>query len=296
MNKDLKAQIAGIICVFMWGSGMPFTRLIGDRIDAYSLVFIRSFLSALVLVGIALLTTGLRKPFKKSHYLMFFVFGLVNFSLYTVFYNLGLQTLESAPASVIAATTPIFAAIALQFIYDERIRTIGWISITAAFFGVVIMLMWKGTMNLTIGVLWMFLNAMANAFFSISSRKTAELGYTPLESVTYQQIAAAIQMSIFLPQAISCISTAGLTANLAVLYLAIFPNGLACWLWVKAVGDADKTSRVTNCVFFMPVAAALIGYLVMGEVPGVNTLVGGIIIILSVVIFSTYGLQKDEHL
>lgn len=272
----------------MWSSAFPFTRAIGDQVSPYALGFIRCIFAAVVFLVIGL-ATHMQKPKRWQDLGLFFLLGMCGFSVFYIFMNLGLTTLTSATASVISATSPIYVAIAAFIIWKERINLIGWISIFCAFAGVVILLMWNGVLSINIGILWMFLQALVFAVYNLLSRKIAELGYTPMETITYATIFAAIQMMPFMPQAIFQVVAADTTAKLSVLVIGIFPSVIAYILWNKALADAPRISTVTNYLFLNPLLSAILGFIMLREVPDMGTFVGGAIILASIILFGTKG-------
>ena len=56
-------------------------------------------------------------------------------------------------------------------------------------------------------------------------------------------------------------------------------------LWAKALMLAQKTSEVTNYMFVTPLLAALMGFLIMGEIPAWSTWLGGLVIFAGVLLF-----------
>lgn len=289
-NTTIKVNLYGFLTVLLWGSGFPFTRVIGDEISSWSLGAIRCVLAAVILLLIGW-ACHIRKPFCKKDLLWFFLSGLLGFSAYFIFFNMGLATLTSATGSIITAASPILTAIAVFKLYGERINLIGWISIFCAFAGVAILLLWNGMLSINIGILWMFLCALVFAGYNVLNRKFSQMGYTAMEVVTYSALFGAIQMLMFLPRTGMEMAEASLSANLAALYLGIMPSAAAYYLWSKAIALARRTSEVTNYLFVNPLIAAIIGFLMLREVPDMGTFIGGAVIIASVIVFSTKGSQ-----
>ncbi len=287
-GNKIKVNLYAFITVLLWGSSFPFTRLIGDGISSWSLGFIRCFLAAVILLAIGK-AGHMRKPFRREDLLWFFLSGLLGFSLYFVFFNMGLATLSSATGSIITAASPVLTAIAVSRLYNERINLMGWAAILCAFGGVAVLLLWNGILSINIGILWMFLCALVFAGYNVLNRKFSQMGYTAMEVVTYSAIFGAIQMLIFLPGAVMDMAGADTTANLAALYLGIMPSAAAYYFWSKAIVLAERTSEVTNYLFVNPLIAAIIGFLMLREIPDTGTFIGGAIIIISVIVFSTKG-------
>lgn len=288
MNNIIKVNAFAFFTVLLWGSGFPFTRVIGDEISSSSLCFIRCFIAAIVLLIIGR-ACNIRKPFCKKDVLWFFLSGILGFSAYFIFFNLGLATLSSATGSIVTAASPIITAIGLYTLYGEKINLIGWVSIVCAFAGVAVLLLWNGILSINIGIVWMFLCALVFAGYNILNRKFSEMGYSAMEVVTYSSLFGALQTVFFLPEAVSDGVNASFSANLAALYLGVFPSALAYYFWSKAIVMAERTSIVTNYLFINPLIAAVIGFLLLGEIPDMGTFIGGAIIIISVVVFTLKG-------
>lgn len=292
-KNRVKVNVLAFLTVLLWGSGFPFIRAIGDEISPSALVLIRCLISAAVLLAIGKVC-HIRKPFCKKDLLWFFLSGMLGFSVYFMFLNMGLATLTSATGSIITAACPILTSIGVWKIYGEKINLIGWLSIGSAFGGVLILIMWNGILSINIGVVWMFGAAAVFAGYSILSRKFSEMGYTGMEVATWSAVFAAIQTIFLLPRAVSEVMDASFAANMAALYLAVLPAAVAYYLWSKAIEITERTSEVTNYLFINPLIAAIIGFMMLGEVPDMGTFIGGAVIIISVVIFSMKGSPEGE--
>lgn len=294
MSDRLKVNIFAFITVLFWGSGFPFTRIIGDQISSFNLGFIRCLLAAAVLLAIGFFT-GIRKPRSLKDCGWFALSGATGFSVYFIFFNLGLLTLSSSEGSVICATSPIITAILVYYIYKEKINILGWGMIAAAFVGVVLLLFWDSFFGDArglaggIGALWMFLCAAVFALYNILNRVLGDKGYSPMEIVTWSAVFGALEMVFFLPGTVSEVVSATAGANLSALYLGLFPSAVSYYFWSKAIALAERTSEATNYLFINPLIATVIALIMLNEVPGIGTFVGGIIIIASVILFSLKG-------
>lgn len=288
MNNKLKTHVLAFTTVLLWGSGFPFTKVIGEAISPVPLAALRCLISAVILVIIGKFM-GIRKPFQKTDLIWFFVSGMFGFSVYFIFFNMGLSTLTSATSSIITASAPILTAIGVYFIYREKINLTGWISIMSAFIGVLILILWNGILSINIGILWMFLCAAVFAGYNILNKMFTDKGYTSMEIVTYSVLFGAIQMIPWIPQAFTQIATANFSVNTAMIYLCVMPSALAYFFWSKAISLSERTSEVTNYLFVNPLIAAIIGFIMLHEIPDMGTFIGGFVIIASVIVFSTKG-------
>ena len=110
-----------------------------------------------------------------------------------------------------------------------------------AFAGVVLLLFWNnifGTgseaFSIDIGILWMFLCALVFAAYNVLNRMLTEKGYTAMEIATWSAVFGAIEMLGFLPGTIHEVAAATAGANMAAIYLGVFPSALAYYLWSKS--------------------------------------------------------------
>ena len=99
----------------------------------------------------------------------------------------------------------------------------------------------------------------------------------------------AVLLLPFAAEAMVQASNATVTALVVVVYLGSMPSATAYLLWSKAFSLASKTSDVTNYQFLTPLISTLLGLIILGEIPGVSTVVGGLIIIASIVVFGLKG-------
>ena len=72
---------------------------------------------------------------------------------------------------------------------------------------------------------------------------------------------------------------------IAVIFLGVFPSALAYLLWAKALSFAATTSDVTKFMFLTPLLSFVLGYVVISELPGVETWIGGALILSGLALF-----------
>jgi len=231
---------------------------------------------------------------KKKHIPLFLASGALGYVIYTVAMNIGLQTLPSATCSLLVATSPIMTAIIAQKVYNEKINFISWIAIFIAFAGVAILLLWDsgGAFAIDAAMLWMLLSAASWAGYNIMTRKLVALGYTSAQITCFSMIAAALWLSFWSVDGFRETFTAEWIHILSLLYLAVISNAAGCILWGKAMAYAEKTSEVANFMFLSPLLSALMSFILLREVPGMGTFIGGAVIIGGLLLFNLKGQKK----
>ena len=79
---------------------------------------------------------------------------------------------------------------------------------------------------------------------------------------------------------------------ITLLVLGAVCSGIAYFLWSLAMSYATYTSEVANYSFTTPFVASILAAIMMGEVPDISTIVGGLVIIVSILVFSFRGKEK----
>ena len=201
----------------------------------------------------------------------------------------------SATCSLLVATSPIMTAIIASKVYREKIGPVSWISIFIAFSGVMILLLWDshGTFSIDAAMLWMLLSAASWAGYNIMTRKLVAMGYTSAQITCFSMLGAALWLCFSAMQGFREMVTGEPKHFLALLYLAIISNAIGCILWAKALAYAEKTSEVANFMFLSPLLSTLMSFLLLHEVPGMGTFVGGAIIICGLLLFNLKGQKKE---
>ena len=293
MKSSTKSALLAIATVFLWSSAFPITKIAAQAFTPNALGLFRCTLAAGILLGIGC-KNRFSKPKKPAHMLLFLLSGGLGFTLYMLFFNTGMLTLNSAVASLIIATTPVLTAAGASVLYHEKIRPAGWCAIAAAFGGVAILLLSDiaGSSTSGSGLLFMIGAAIVFCGYNLLNRKLLSMGYTAVETVTWSMVSGALLLLFFLPQTLTQIGQAAascLPALAASAYLGAMPSATAYLLWSRAFSLAEKTSDVTNYQFLTPLLSTAMGFAMLGEIPSLATIVGGLVIIASLVIFSRKG-------
>ena len=258
LKSSTKSALFAMTTVLLWSSAFPITKIAAQSFAPNALGLFRCTLAAVILLGIGC-KNHLNKPNKPAHILLFLLSGGLGFTLYMLFFNTGMLTLNSAVASLIIATTPVLTAVGASVLYHEKIRPAGWCAIAAAFGGVAILLLSDiavsgsgiagNEITMGSGLLFMIGAAIVFCGYNLLNRKLLSMGYTAVETVTWSMVSGALLLLFFLPQTLTQIGPAAvscLSALMAAVYLGAMPSATAYLLWSRAFSLAEKTSDVTN--------------------------------------------------
>ncbi len=282
MSTKVKVNLLGFLTVLFWAMAFPFSKITISHFNINSVAVLRCGIASIFLCLLGYKKISLPK---KQDIPKFFISGLFGFFLYLVFFNTGLQSLTSATSSIIIATTPIMTSIVSTFLYQEKIKWLGWIAIFIEFIGIIVLSLWNGIFSLNFGILWTLCAAAVFCIYNLYQRKLSALGYQPNEIVTYSMICGTILLLFFLPKGISEFVTAPSMQMFVILSLGIFSSAIAYILWGKALAIAEKTSDVTNFMFLTPLLSTILGFLLLKEIPSMGTFIGGTMILIGMVLF-----------
>lgn len=288
MKNSRVMHLYAIGTILLWATAFPFTRIVGKSMDPIPLGTIRCTAAAVFLI-IAGLISRIRLPKNFKDGFLLALAGACGFGFYMIFFNTGIMTLTSATSSIVIATTPVMTALAASHIYSEKLTGIGYAAIFCAFIGVGVLLLWSGTLSINVGVIWTLGAAVLFCCYNLLNRKLQAEGYTSMEIMTYAMISAAVILIIAAPSAFSEFAGIRTTDKILTVYMGIVVSAIAYFLWAKAFEHARHTSDVTNYMFLTPLVTTVLGFLMLHEVPDFGTVVGGIMIISSVIVFNLKG-------
>ncbi len=290
--KENQSRLYAIGTILLWSSAFVFTKIALEYFSTSSVGVLR-YLCASFFFFFLVFNKKIGLP-KVKDIPYFLISGAAGFSLYMTFFNTGSITLSPATSSIIIATAPVFTAILSSIVFKEKVRLLGWIAIAIEFCGILVLTLWDGVFTINIGILWMLLSAICISVYNLFQRHFSQK-YTALQSTAYSIFAGTLLLLINLPHASVELSTAPGRQIFAIVFMGIFPSAIAYLWWSKALATAEKTSDVTNFMFVTPFLATLLGFLIIGEIPTLSTIVGGFIILAGLFLFQrvkTDNIQK----
>lgn len=276
-------QVYALVAVLIWSPTYAFSSMAMEVFSETVLGMLRVGMAA-IFIAIYMGVKKIELP-KWRDIPMFILTASIGFSVYQCLFNKGMSTLSSATGCILLAVSPILTAIFARVLFQERIRIGGCIAIGLCFVGILILVLWDGSLSINAGVYWMLLVSVFAALYNLCQRQLMKT-YTFLQATGYSIIIGAIMLVIFLPQGVPQMAAAGMRQWIAVLYLGVIPSALAYLLWGKALSIAEKTSEVTTFMFIQPVFAAIFGFLLMSEIPSLGTYIGTAVIIFGLFLFN----------
>ena len=279
----LTAKECAFIAIFFWATAFVLTKVVLKEVDVTTLGVLRYFFAAIIVIFI-LIKQKISLPKLKD--IPAFVFaGFSGYAGYIVFFNMA--TLLSSPStlSVINALAPAITAIVAYFIFNERIKLIGWFSMGISFCGILILTLWDGVLTINKGILYMLAGCLLLSLYNISQRYLTKK-YSSFDVSMYSMLIGGILLVIYSPSSIINMFSISLTSLILIIYMSIFPSIISYFFWTKAFELAKSTTEVTSFMFVTPVLATFMGIIILGDIPKLSTLIGGVVIILGMILFN----------
>ena len=279
----LTAKECAFIAIFFWATAFVLTKVVLKEVDTTTLGVLRYFFASIMVIFI-LIKQKISLPKFKD--IPAFVFaGFSGYAGYIVFFNMA--TLLSSPStlSVINALAPAITAIVAYFMFNEKIKVIGWISMGISFCGILILTLWNGTLTVNKGIIYMLIGCILLSLYNISQRYLTKK-YSSFDVSMYSMLIGGVLLVIYSPSSVGSIFSISFNSLILIIYMSVFPSIISYFFWTKAFELAKHTTEVTSFMFVTPVLATLMGIIILGDIPKLSTLIGGVVIILGMIIFN----------
>ncbi|WP_293858189.1 DMT family transporter [Sphingomonas sp. SCN 67-18] len=268
----------------LWGGAFFFIEVALAGVPPITLVLVRMTLAALLLY-VAMRLMGQRLPGGWRVWRALFLLGLLNNALPFMLYAWGQMAITGGLASILNATTPLWAVVVAHLLTDDEKATPGKVAgVLLGIVGVVVMVggdALAGLGDALVAQIACLVGALSYALASVQARGFRAMGVRPMALATGQSITAA---ALLLPVALIVetpwrLPMPGVSVVAALLGLAIFSTTFAYVLYFRLLETAGATNSLL-VTFLIPITAILLGTLVLGERVEPGQLIGMALIAL----------------
>ncbi len=249
----------------LWGGSFLFNELALAGLPALTVVWGRVGLAALILWAVVR-ATGAALP-SRSAWPALLVMGLLNNAVPFTLFVLAQGQITGALASVLNAMTPVFTVLVAHLATaDEKLTPARGVGVLLGFGGVLAMLVDAGMTGTRLALLACLGAAFSYALASVWGRRFRAAGLTPL-STAFGQVTASSALMLAVWLAVDrpwALDWPGWGPVLAVIGLASLSSALAYLIFFRILAAAGATA-VSLVTFLIPVSAAALGWLVLGE-------------------------------
>ena len=253
----------------LWGGSFLFNGILVRELPPFTIVTARVALAAIAL-NVIVRMTGQVMPRDRQAWAAFFGMGFLNNVIPFLLIVWGQTHIASGLASILNATTPLFAVVVAHFLTaDEKMTGNRLIGVIVGFAGVALMIGPSVLSSLGSNVLAQL--AVLGAAFTYSlagifGRRFRRMGLAPIIPAAGQVTASTI---LLLPVALFVdhpwmLALPSTETWLALAGLAILSTAIAYVLFFRILATAGATNLML-VTFLIPVSAILLGALFLGE-------------------------------
>ncbi len=273
----------------LWGGALVAGRVVAPNLPPFTTAFLRFLAVSLFLLPFLYAREGGFPRLSRRSALLLVVLSLSGVMMFNFFLFSGLRTVTAVRSAVFIAFTPTVVALFSAVFFRERITLLMGIGIVAAFFGAVITIT-DGDIGrvlskaVSTGDLFLLGCVIMWTIYSITA-KFAMGELSPFTLLTYGSLLGSILMVPFVLRegAIFALNTQPPETWYGLLYLSIGAAGIA-YLWyyegIKAVG-APRAAIFLN---LEPVAAMVLGIVILDEGVTLPVLIGAVLVITGLVL------------
>lgn len=255
-----------IVLSILWGGSFFFNKLTVAEWPPFAVVQVRVGLAALALLLVVRIA-GQSMAVGRELWLAFFGMGLLNNLIPFSLFLWGQQQIASGLASILNATTPIFAVLVMHCFGNEKATGLKLGGVLAGLVGVAILMgpdAISGLGSNLAAQIACILAAVSYAFSGLLGRRFR--GVSPLVAATGQLSASTLMMFpiVFVLHPPWTLPVPSHQAILALVGLALISTALAYLLFFRIMRTAGP-SNVMLVTFLIPVSAILLGSGLLGE-------------------------------
>lgn len=285
-NPKILVTLAIIAAIVFWASAFPAIRIALTSYTPTEVAFLRYIVASGILLVYALIK---QMSLPRSRDILALAFlGFTGFTVYNIMLNAGEMTVSAGTASfIISAEIGIISLLACLF-YGEQLQIKGWLGVFLCIVGVGIIAFSKdGTLQFSTGTLLVFIATLSISIYSVMQKPLLSR-YSAIEFTTYAVLAGTFFLFFFAPKAIFSVPSASIDANLAVIYMGIFPGAVAYLAWSYVLSQIPA-SVAGSYLSIIPLVALFISWLWLGEVPTIIAGGGGAVIFVGVLLVNQDG-------
>jgi drug/metabolite transporter (DMT)-like permease len=283
----LKEWTAFVLLGLIWGSSFLWIKIGVREIGPLTLVAFRLLFG---LLGLLVVVRLRRQPFPRSrHVLLAYLFmGIFNTALPFTLISWGETHIDSAMASILNGTVPLFTIVIAHFwLHDEKITLPRVAGLVVGFAGVVVLVGPNLRLAPMRGNLWgqlaVLLAAGSYALAATFSRKHLR-GQPPLMQATMVVFIADMLMgtaalSVERPFHIPALPLTWI----ALAWLGLLGSCLAYLLYFYLINTWGPT-RASLVSYIFPVVGLLLGVIFLSETAGWRLMVGSSLVVAGIVI------------
>lgn len=266
-----------------WGLSFLFSKsALSEGMPPMTLAFLRYLITAIVMTPLCLKTEKTMRLGRENFWLAL-ASTLSGATIYFYFEYTGMTYTTASAASLIIAAVPMFALLYRVIFQHERPVLLRWLCVAGSMIGVFLVIVFSPTADsgfgALIGNLFIIGAVVCWVIYIEVSTKLRERA-SSMRITAWQSVAATITLAPFALMERASWVAISLTSWLCILALALICSALCYFLYAEAMAVCDPITTALS-INLNPIAACIGGVLVLGETMTAAQVVGGVIILIS---------------
>ncbi len=274
-----------IIAMVIWGIGWPALKIVTESVDVVVVTFWRFAIMMAAFIPILILW---KKPLHVSKKALGIVASSALLNIAFMFVSFWGVKVGSAGAGGVVITTisPVLTVLLAIWFLGAKVQRRHWWGLGIGFLGGMVMLeLWRADIMVQ-GNLLFVLSALIWAVLTLFSQKS----HAHLEPVHYSfllsVVATVIMLFVALPYHLATVFDQDARFWWAMLFLAVMGQSVASTIYFIASGKLGS-GVASSYMFLVPLSALVASYLILGEIPSLWLLAGGIIATVALYIINS---------
>ncbi len=267
-RPQLLPTLAAVLACVLGGAAIVATRVAVAEAEPLAVAVLRYAGAGIVMIAIALAMRRPRVRATLAEWWPVIGLGVLQFGLFGWLFTASLQYVPSARAALVLAIMPILTLALSALMGRERLTLPKFFGAMIAFGGVMLAL---GDRALTTGAeawkgdLLMFCAALVASVYNVlTGLYVRRFPPVTMTAVQLPVGAAALLVALALAGDIAHLVSFSFGGWIAIVFLATIGGAISFYSWIWAL-ERISPSRVAVTVSLNPVAAALLGALVLNE-------------------------------
>ena len=281
MTHKLRVAIAAVI--ILWASAFVGIRAGLKYYSPEGLALFR-YLVASMVMSIVYFNLPSRTLIKTKDKIKLLMVGVIGIGVYNLTLNYGELVVSSGVASFITSQAPVVTTLFAVLFLGETLTPQRVLGFLVSMIGVAFIAYGEigsfAITAITASMIYVFAAMLAGSCYSIMHKPFLKK-YNAIESTTYVIWGGTLFLLFYVSHMLHDVTHAPFTATLTVIYLGVFPATLAYLAWSYILQNM-AVSHTVRYMYAIPFAAALLGWLLLGEAPAMISLLGAVIAIVGV--------------
>jgi drug/metabolite transporter (DMT)-like permease len=291
-----KHWFAFILLGAVWSTSFLWIKIAVQEIGPFTLVGFRVVFGALTVLLVSIFTRT-QWPRDRATWLTYIILGVTSVAIPFILISWGEQTIDSAVASILNASVPLFTILLAHFILrDDRMTVRRMLGLLIGFGGVVVLLskdLQPGAHNPILGQVAVIVASLFYAGSAVFARlKTEDVpglvrGGAPL-------VTASMVTWLIIPMVERPFRLPSLPITwLALVWLGVLGSGLALVLWYYLLHEIGPT-RTALVSYIFPLGGVILGVAFLREELSWQLFIGALLIVASIVVVNWPSKERSN--